>query len=437
MTRQQIIKAVNDSQDEFLTALKEIMRINSVKGPATELAPFGIGPKKALEAALQLAEKLGFQTGLVNNAMGYAQFGTNNQEYIGVVGHLDVVHEGTGWSYPPFNLTLDQGVLYGRGILDNKGPIISNLFALTVLKRLGIPLSKTIRIIFGSDEESGSADIPLYLATEKPPLYGYTPDCKYPAVYGERGVVVFDIVTTLTDFSLDQINSFKGNFDRSAVPDTLDVQLTNESQMRHYTGKRAPSNAPELGLNALTLFAKEATDSHLLTGQLGKYLAWCGAALHQKHYGEGLGINFSDTDSGTLMLTPYDLSITDQQIALSLSIRYPISISEEKIFDQLTLHLPANSKIKVIRRMPSTIFPKDHPMLDVMKDTYEFITGLDGTPVTTTGATYARSMPNIVAFGPSFPGQKGIAHNKDEYMALSDLMKNMEIYALTLAELGR
>ncbi len=437
MTQQQIIQAVNECQTEFLTALKKIITINSVKGPETDDAPFGIGPKQALDATLKLADALGFKTGLVGNAMGYAQLGTNDQAYIAVVGHLDVVHEGTGWHYPPFDLTLDQGVLYGRGILDNKGPILSNLFALAVLKRLDIPLSKTIRIIFGTDEESGSADVPLYLQTEQPPLYGYTPDCKYPAVYGERGVVAFDIITHLTDGSLQQLKTFKGNFDRSAVPDSLTVQLTKESQIRQYTGKRAPSNAPELGLNALTLFAQEATDQHLLTGQLGDYLAWCSAALHQKHYGEGLGIDFADADSGALILTPFNMSLTGEQCQLSLSVRYPISISEETVMKKVSQQLPANSQIKLTRRMPSTVFPKDHPMLAVMKASYELLTGLDGTPVTTTGATYARSMPNIIAFGPSFPGQKGIAHNKDEYMSLNDLMTNMKIYALTLAALAK
>lgn len=433
---EQIKAAVKGKEAEFLAGLKKVMKVDSVKGLAETGAPFGKGPKKALETALDLASALGFETKIVSDAVGYAQYGTNNDEYIGVVGHLDVVEAGSGWSYPPFDLTLEAGVLYGRGVLDNKGPAISTLYALAVLKELNIPLSKTIRILFGTDEESGSADIPLYLATEKPPIYGFTPDCKYPAVYGERGLVGIEIVTVMPEKELKQISNFKGTFTRSSVPDHLEVTLKNGEEIQ-IEGKRAPSNAPEMGENVLTKFAEIATNEHFFTGKLADYFSWLAAALHLKHDGSGLGIDFSDQASGKLMLTPYAFKIEKNKVHLTLSIRYPISVTEEQILVELKQHLPMDSQLQIIRKMPATSFPLDHPMLKIMQEVYEECTGMDGTPVTTTGATYARTMPNIVAFGPSFPGQKGIAHNKDEYMDLTDLMKNMEIYAVTMAELAK
>lgn len=433
---EQIKAAVKGKEAEFLAGLKKVMKVDSVKGLAETGAPFGKGPKKALETALDLASALGFETKIVSDAVGYAQYGTNNDEYIGVVGHLDVVEAGSGWSYPPFDLTLENGVLYGRGVLDNKGPAISTLYALAVLKELNIPLNKTIRILFGTDEESGSADIPLYLASEKPPIYGFTPDCKYPAVYGERGLVGIEIVTVMPEKELKQISNFKGTFTRSSVPDHLEVTLKNGEEIL-IEGKRAPSNAPEMGENVLTKFAEIATNEHFFTGELADYFSWLATALHLKHDGSGLGIDFSDQASGKLMLTPYAFKIEKNKVHLTLSIRYPVSVTEENILVELKQHLPMDSQLQIIRKMPATSFPLDHPMLKIMQEVYEECTGMDGTPVTTTGATYARTMPNIVAFGPSFPGQKGIAHNKDEYMDLTDLMKNMEIYAVTMAELAK
>ena len=433
---EQIKAAVKGKEAEFLAGLKKVMKVDSVKGLAETGAPFGKGPKKALETALDLASTLGFETKIVSDAVGYAQYGTNNDEYIGVVGHLDVVEAGSGWSYPPFDSTLEAGVLYGRGVLDNKGPAISTLYALAVLKELNIPLSKTIRILFGTDEESGSADIPLYLATEKPPIYGFTPDCKYPAVYGERGLIGIEIATVMPEKELKQISNFKGTFTRSSVPDHLEVTLKNGEEIL-IEGKRAPSNAPEMGENVLTKFAEIATNEHFFTGELADYFSWLATALHLKHDGSGLGIDFSDQASGKLMLTPYAFKIEKNKVYLTLSIRYPISVTEEQILVKLKQHLPMDSQLQIIRKMPATSFPLDHPMLKIMQEVYEECTGMDGTPVTTTGATYARTMPNIVAFGPSFPGQKGIAHNKDEYMDLTDLMKNMEIYAVTMAELAK
>lgn len=113
---------------------------------------------------------------------------------------------------------------------------------------------------------------------------------------------------------------------------------------------------------------------------------------------------------------------------LSLAVRYPVSITENEVTTQLTKALFPESEVTVIRLLPSTLFPKDERNVQKLTKVYEQITGLDGTPVTTTGATYARFMPNIVAFGPSFPGQKGIAHNQDEYMDEKDLLLNLEIY---------
>ena len=428
-------QGIEKIQPRFIAGLRKIMQVNSVKDIPHKEAPFGLGPKKALVEALTLAKELGFKTNIVNNAVGYAQLGDDNENYIGVVGHLDVVHEGTDWDYPPFDLSLDKDVFYGRGVLDNKGPIMANLYALAVLKEMNYPFSKTIRIIFGTDEESGSKDIPMYLETEAPPMYGYTPDCKYPAVYGERGVLGIEIKTAIKDNSLDVLTSFEGNFDRSAVPDTLNYSLSE--QFYHIKGKRAPSNAPEMGKNIITLFAEAAKDDKKISGDFKTYLNWLFNSLHDKHDGSGLNIDFFDEESGYLALTPYELSFKENTITLGISMRYPVSIKKEEIIDELQKQLPNNSTITVTRDMPSTYFDKTHPMVDKMTKVYEYATGLDGTPVTTTGATYARTMPNIIAFGPSFPGQKGIAHNKNEYMDKADLMKNLEIYTYLLAELGK
>lgn len=433
--RQQISRKVLALEDEFLSALRRVMKIPSVKGKAESEAPFGSQPKAAILEALAIGKELGFETTLVNNAMGYVQYGVDDS-YIGVIGHLDVVAAGTGWSYAPFDLTIVDGVAYGRGVLDNKGPVISALFALYALKELAV-LNKTIRIVFGSDEESGSADVPLYLAQEAPPIYGFTPDCKYPAVYGERGVLGIVIRTTFEEAALADVTSLTGNFDRSAIPDCVDLRWS-DGQVTRAVGKRAPSNAPEMGLNSITLLGERVTKEGLGSHPtLRDYFRWLADNLHEQHDGGGLGIAFSDEVSGMLQLSPVELVMNKNELALTISIRYPISVTEALILTSLEKYLPLGSKVEVIRSMPASVFPKNHPMLQVMQEVYEYATGQDGTPVTTTGATYARSMPNIVAFGPSFPGQKGIAHNKDEYMCVADLMKNMEIYALTLAELAK
>ncbi|MBO0451477.1 MULTISPECIES: M20 family metallopeptidase [Enterococcus] len=425
-------KVIEESKEQFYQDLDQVLQVESVKGEPEQHAPFGKGPKAALEAVMALAQSYGFKTKIVNDAVGYAQWG-EGEEYIGVVGHLDVVPAGDGWSFPPFKLSKQNQRFYGRGILDNKGPILACLFGLKLLKDLQLPTKKTIRIIFGTDEESGSSDIPLYLSEEKAPQFGFTPDCKYPVVYGERGIVNYEIETSFPEDILRSLGDFVGDQARDHVPDELSVAIAGKNIQA--IGKRAPSNAPELGKNAITLLAEKILHEKLVTGQLAEYFSWIVTSLANQHYGEGLGIDFSDADSGKLMITPYQLIKKDGQLSLSVAIRYPVSVTETEVTKELEKHLPLNSQLNVTRRIKSSHFPKEDANVQLLAKVYEEVTGLDGTPVTTTGATYARFVPNIVAFGPSFPGQKGIAHNQDEYMDEEDLLLNMEIYMRAMLKL--
>jgi acetylornithine deacetylase/succinyl-diaminopimelate desuccinylase-like protein len=287
-------------------------------------------------------------------------------------------------------------------------------------------MKQPVRIVFGTDEESGSADIPLYLSEEHPPKFGFTPDCKYPVVYGERGIVNYELITAFSDDELKEFGEIIGDQARDHVPDKLQVKINGA--LVEVSGKRAPSNAPELGKNAITLLAEKIVQERLVSGRLADYFSWLVEGLADKHHGEGLRIDFEDEDSGKLMITPYELQKQGNRLVLGLAIRYPVSISEEQVTSTLSQQIPSKSELTIVRRMKGTSYSKEDKNVQKLAEVYEMVTGLDGTPVTTTGATYARSVPNIVAFGPSFPGQKGIAHNKDEYMDEADLLLNMEIY---------
>lgn len=422
------------NQVEFFHDLNSLMEIPSVKGHAEEAAPFGKEPKNVLLKALGLARSYGFEVELVDDAVGYAQWGIG-EEHIGIVGHLDVVPAGNGWDYPPFQLSIDGARLYGRGILDNKGPIFSCLFGMKLLKENGFVPDLPIRIIFGTDEESGCSDIPLYLNKEKAPLFGFTPDCKYPVVYGERGIVNYELKTTFSSGLLAELGQIEGDQAKDHVPDDLSVSIGKERIT--VTGKRAPTNAPEMGNNAITLLAEQLSRNSQLSTKVQSYFDWLFEAFHDKHFGQGLSIAFEDEDSGKLIVTPYMLQKSGDTLTLSFAIRYPVSFTEEAVTAGINAVLPADSELMIVRSIKGTNFPKEHVGVQLLSKVYEEVTQSDGEPVTTTGATYARWVPNIVAFGPSFPGQKGIAHNKNEYMDIVDLMSNMKIYMLSMLTLSK
>ena len=424
---------IDEHWEEFLEFLQTVMKVPSVKREPEDHAPFGKAPREVLDLVLKKGKEVGFKTKVIDDAIGYVQWGEDDEDYIGIIGHLDVVPAGSGWDFPPFDLSEKDGRFYGRGILDNKGPIISCFYALILLKKMGAVPKKTIRIIFGTDEESGMSDVAHYLQAEVPPSFGFTPDCKYPVVYGERGVVNLTIHFPLVKEEVIQISDFAGDQYRDHVPDQLSVSI-NEKKF-DVEGKRSPSNAPELGENAITLLAEKIKADSAVPEQIRAYFDWIWQAFHNKHYGEGIDLALSDEDSGRLILTPVNLQKNTNGLDLEVAFRYPVSVTEEEVVSGLAKQLPEKATFTINRSIPGICQKKDSPEIKKLSQIYGEITGNDPTPVTTTGATYARMIPNVLAFGPSFPGQKGIAHNKNEYMEVTDLRMNLEIYLRSIQAL--
>lgn len=406
-------------------ALGRLIAVPSVRGAAVPGAPFGSGPRAALSTALNIAESLGLRTDSVANAVGWASYGPVGQtEYVGILSHLDVVAAGSGWHYPPFELTETATQLIGRGILDNKGPIFSALWALHWLAEDGVKLKRPVRVIFGTDEESGSADIPYYLAAQKPPITGFTTDGMYPVVYGERGIVRYRITWPVPAGELKGAFAIRGEFSAAIIPDRA-VLTYPDGHPEQFTGTKAPSNAPWLGDNVLDHLSAAAGAA--LPGAAGAFFRWYTAHFAGAVAGEHANIHFSDAASGTLQLSPYQMGWDGKNLTLDVSIRYPLSVSEQTVTTNLAVLLPLGATIQVTDRIRPLIQDPSSAFVQTLTDIYTDVTGLDGTPVTSSGATYARSMPNIVAFGPSFPGQEGIAHKEDEWFNIADFHRLLVI----------
>lgn len=360
-----ILEKVESLQESMIQDILELVRVDSVEQDAQPGAPFGPGVKLALQKALELGERMGFGTVNLNNHIGYIEYGRGD-DYVCAIGHVDVVPPGDGWKQPPFSGYREDGVLYGRGVLDNKGPILACLYGLYALKELGYEPKHRIRIIFGCDEESGFEDLDYYLAKEKPPLYGFTPDCKFPVVYAERG--------------------------RASV---------------------------RIEAEEMVSFCDFVTQYFI------------GA----KNTGDRLGIDFSHPEYGIMEMRNYRLGMNGQMPYFEAALSYPAGRTIDEILEKIR-EKAGRQKVTLLQNYDPVVFDKDGPLVQTLKECYEQVTGEDGTPVTTTGGTYAKAMPGIVPFGPSFAGQKGIGHNPNEWMREDDLLKNAKIYALGLYRLG-
>ena len=301
--------------------------------------------------------------------VGIAKYGTG-EDYIGIMGHLDVVPVGEGWNHPPFSAYEDEnGRIFARGILDNKGPTLSCLYALYAIKELGIQLKRPVYILFGTNEETGFEDLTHFLKVRKPPIMGWTPDCKYPVVYAERG--------------------------RSTYRVSTDIE--NKTAFNQF---------------------------------INEYI------LSDNGFGNKLGLNIEDPEFGKMQMSNKKLVDLEGKLGFDFSFSYPASISNDTIEETIKSKLSKELQVECIHNYDPVYFDKNGFLCQTLKATYEKVTGMDGTPVTTTGGTYAKIMPNIVPFGPSFPGQKGIGHNPNEWMDRSDLILNAKIYALSIVRLA-
>ena len=184
------IKEYIDSNfNKVLADIIEILKIKTVKEDATCDAPFGKNLKYGLEKTLELAKRLGFKTKNLDNYVGYAEIG-EGEEYIAILGHIDVVPEGdiSKWSVDPYGGEIIDNCLVARGAIDNKGPIISSLYSIKAILEENPNFNKRVRVIFGTNEESGDEDIKYYLAHEKAPKYAFTPDGRFPVIFSEKGI---------------------------------------------------------------------------------------------------------------------------------------------------------------------------------------------------------------------------------------------------------
>lgn len=371
MNREEWINRLKEVQPMLFDGLRRMVAIPSIRGKEEPDAPFGRGPKQALEEVLKIATELGFHTKNIDDKIGYAEYGENRADgaYYGVFGHVDVMPLGEGWNSPPLSLTLREGKLFGRGTLDNKGPILSNLYALYVLKENGVTFDRPVRIVFGTNEETGFGCVKHYLTKEIPPTFGWTPDCKWPVVYGERGRLKV----------------------RVSVPESMVADLYDFANCK---------------------------------------------LLHTNHRGEELGIAYHDEDFGMMQLRGETFGIEENQHYVEWTMCYPASCTKSDLLNQITAHLPEKATLEVISHWAPVLYDKSSKYVQALQQVYTDITKSDSIPVTTTGGTYAKIIPNIIAYGPSFPGQRDIAHLPNEWIGVKDLETDTIIYGLALLALS-
>ena len=435
-------------ESELIESLQELIRIRSV-GEEAGAHPFGDGPHACLMACLALGERLGFRTASVDDMAGYVEYGSG-EEMVAVLGHLDVVPEGDGWNYPPYGAVIDNGRLYGRGAVDDKGPTVAALYALRAIADSGVALSRRIRVIFGLNEEKGSLCIKHYVNKgEELPVMGFTPDGEYPIINGEKGIVTATFVRRLSADGAKRIAAFSAGIAANVVPEFATAELTFAPEGKlpekvSATGTRveargvnAHGSTPELGENAIGRLLL-ALDGLGLSGDHGEAVHFLAEHIGMETRGKSLGIALSDDISGDLTLNLGVAKLEGDTLSVTINIRYPVTRKLEEFYPALVAKMAEGGFTETsLAHKQALYMPPESELIRCLSKVYEEQTGEPAQLISMGGGTYAKAMPNTVAFGPIFPGDEAVEHKPNEYIELSKLMKNAKIIAAAMYEMAK
>ena len=442
------LRLLNEQFDELVHSLQKIISFNTEKGKAAKNAPFGKNVKDCLQYTLDLAKSMGLTTYDCDGYAGHADFVGTGNEVLGILGHLDVVPaKAEEWKYPPYAGEIHDGKLFGRGTMDDKGPMIACLYAVKALKEAGFVPNKTVRLIFGCDEESGMQCVEHYFTKMPYPNVSFSPDGDFPVINREKGIYQFDVVCGKLPKGVTVTAGERANVVPSLCSATTAVgalelgewqkQITCEQTGNSFTctalGKSAHGSTPNEGVNAthaiLQMLHRNFPENETLAFLAEKVIDTSGSAW---------GIALSDKESGKLTCNLGVLrTATDGTLTATVDIRFPVTYRCDDMYNLLRKNTPDQFEIRPEHISEPLFVPSDSKLVTTLIDVYNDVMKTDLEPIAIGGGTYSRCLPNCVAFGPLFPGEEQTIHMPNECVDLNNLRKMAEIYLKAIYELAR
>ena len=462
--RKKLDRYFEEHREELVEDLRRLVRIPSTKGPAAPGQPFGPGPAQALEEALALARERGLEVRSCEGYVGVVDLNARPTR-LGILAHLDVVPQGGNWTYPPFDVTWEDGRLYGRGTADDKGPAVAALHALLAVKELVPELAGNARLILGTDEESGSGDIAWYFAREPVPPYLFTPDADFPLINVEKGRLAPVIGGRWPrSGALPRVLSLKGGERANVVPRQAEARLAGLfpeecapllDQVRARTGvsfeartegagmlltalgTNAHAATPEAGNSALTALLEALAALPLAEDAAGRTIrALAELFPHGDTRGRALGWACEDGQSGALTWSLGLMELGEEGFTAQLDARTPVTADQQRMLDLLSEKLSTvDGQIREPGLTPPHCVEEDSRLVRTLLGIYEAYTGQPGRCLAIGGGTYVHNLPGGVAFGCAMPGVDNRMHGADEFAVLDDLILSAKMFAQAIVEL--
>ena len=465
-------KEVELRKNDLIADTQKLLRIKSTLDEASSSSdvPFGKGIQEALNFMLELGEKDGFTTKNVDNYGAHLEMG-NGEELLGILGHLDVVPEGEGWTSDPYSAEIRDGKIFARGALDDKGPTMAAYYAMKIIKELGIDLNKRVRLILGTDEESDWRCMDHYFKKEEMPTVGFVPDADFPIIYAEKGIADFTLdmkpSSTVADASL-VVKSFEAGQRFNMVPEsakaillfgTAEEALQWKGKFEGYLQNNQLKGTATTSTNQLTI-TMEGISVHGMEPDNGvnaglkladflvtlplenddrTFFGFIHQYLSSESRGRKLGVAYNDDITGDLTINYGIINYKNGQSGqIAFNMRYPVTYAFDngwKTIEEVAGEHQFTANIKT--HLGPHHVDANSQLVQTLQKIYHEHTGEEPELLAIGGGTYARALKNAVAFGPLFPGREDIAHQKDEYIIIEDLLKATAMYAQAIYELTR
>lgn len=432
-------------QKECLDYIKRLVAFPSVINEGENGTPFGQAIQDVLEDTLRLCQDLGFSTYLdPEGYYGYAEIG-QGPELLAILCHLDVVPAGPleDWQTDPFETTLKDGILYGRGVQDDKGPSVAALVAVKALLDAGVVFKKRVRFIFGTDEETLWRCMARYNDLEEVAHMGFAPDSSFPLTFAEKGLLQAKLIGPGQDQLQLEVGKAYNVVPGKAVysGEKLDLLEAELLKLGHEFSKEA-QNLTVFGQEVHSKDAMDAKNALIALSQ-ALYLLYPLPVLDflanqvgLDGSGAGLFGPIEDEPSGKLSFNVAGISLGADQTEVRLDIRIPVLASKEDLVQELTRKAKEYGlTYEEFDYLAPLYVPLDSQLIRTLMQVYQDKTGDMSPAVSSGGATFARTMPNCVAFGAGFSGTPQTEHQANECTPLEDLYKAMDIYAETVYRL--
>lgn len=411
------------NKEQFLKDLAGLIKIDSyLKDPQDY-------PNQTLVDAVNYMVGLGNAEGYTTYAhpegyYGYIEIG-KGEKLIGILGHVDVVPPGrdmSKWDTDPFELVEDGDILRGRGVQDDKGPVMMSFYLLKSIVESGIELNSRIRLIFPTDEESMWRGVEKYKEDGQDiPDFGITPDAMFPLIYSERELWEFKIKGTPTsDFKVEAGEAL------NVVPDKATLTINGETHVEE--GKAVHAMHPWQGTNAIiALLAKHELEHDLIN--------FIKNEITTNASGEKLFDKLFEDEQGQMAFNLAILNINEVEAELAIDIRIPVTTNTEELKAILLAKLADKYPGLTFEQydfLQGVYIPRESELVKTLMSSYQEVSGdMESQPEAIGGATYARGMKNIVAFGPFFKDSPDTEHQYNEHVIFSHLLKAFDVYEIT------